>query len=136
MASAQKLEKICLQIVIDLGIEVSSATIPAPLVKKIKEMKAINGQYITQDHMDKISSIGIKYDGETIDLNFEIYGSFHKVSCKKQVAVPLNPALLFLTQLDIDAELKIDILFDVNATTVELSSNDSKWKWNLCLEVR
>ena len=136
MTSVQKLGNICLQIVIDLGIEVSNENLPVQLVKKINEMKAINGQYITQDHMDKISYIGINYDGDTIDLNFKIYGNVHKVSCKKQVEVPLNQALMFLTQLDQDAEMKVDILFDGNATTVELSSHDCKWKWNLCLEVR
>ena len=74
MTSVQKLGNICLQIVIDLGIEVSNENLPVQLVKKINEMKAINGQYITQDHMDKISYIGINYDGDTIDLNFKIFG--------------------------------------------------------------
>ena len=50
MTSVQKLGNICLQIVIDLGIEVSNENLPVQLVKKINEMKAINGQYITQDH--------------------------------------------------------------------------------------
>ena len=136
MTSIQTLRNICLQLVIDLGIETNSENVPAQLVKKLNEMKAINGQYNSQDHMDKISSIGINYDGDTIDLNFKIYENVHKVSCKKQVAVPMNPALMYLTQLDEDAEMKVDILVDGHATTVELTSNDSKWKWSLCLEIR
>ena len=136
MTSVQKLEKICLQIVIGLGIEINSENLPAPLVKKINEMKAINGQYITQDHMDKISAISINYDGETLDLTLKIYGNIHKLSCNKQMAVPLNHTILFLTLLDKDAELKVDFLFDENAPRMELSSNDAQWKWNLCLEIR
>ena len=136
MTSVKKLGNICLQIVVDLGIEVSSERIPAQLVKKINEMKAINGRYISQDHMDKISSIGINYDGDTIDLAFKIYGNIHKVSCKKQVAVTMNPVVMYLTQLEQDAEMNVDILFDGNTTTVVLNSIDSKWKWNLCLEIR
>ena len=136
MTSVQKLEQICLQIVMDLGIETSSEDVPDPLVKKINEMKAINGKYITQDRMDKISTININYDGETIDLTFKIYGNVHKGSCKKQTAIPMNQALISLTHLDKDAEMTVDIFSEGNSTTVELSSNDSKCKWNLCLEVR
>ena len=135
MTSVQKLEKICLQIVIGLGIEINSENLPVPLVKKIKEMKAINGQYITQDHMDKISAIGINYDGETLNLTLKIYGNIHKLSCNKLMPVPLNQNLLFLTLLDKDAELEVDIQFDENAPRVELSSHDFQWKWNLCLEI-
>ena len=83
-----------------------------------------------------LKTIWINYDGDTIDLNFKIYGNVHNMICKKQVPVPINQALMYLTQLDHDAEMNIDILSDENVTTVELSSKDSIWKWNLCLKVR
>ena len=83
-----------------------------------------------------LKTIWINYDGDTIDLNFKIFGNVHNVICKKQVPVPINQALMYLTQLDHDAEMNVDILSDENVTTVELSSKDSIWKWNLCLKVR
>ena len=136
MTSLQRLENICLKIVMDLNIKISSENIPAQLVKKIKEMKTINGNYITQDKMDKISTIDINYDGEMVDLTFNIHGNVHKVSCKEQMTIPINPALMFLTTLDQGAVMKVKIDTKGDATTVQLSSNDSLWEWTLCLEVR
>ena len=136
MTRVLRLEQICLNIVMKLNMEISIENIPIQLVKTIEKMKTINGNFITQDKMDRISSIGINYDGETVDLSFNIHNNIHKVSCKEDKTIPVNPALLFLTTLHQEAVMKVEIDMNVNATTVKLSSKDSLWDWNLCLEVR
>ena len=136
MANVANLEITCLKIVMDLGLVINSEILPASLVKKIEEIKAINGKYYTQDNMDEISCIDISYDGETICVTFKIYGSFHKVSFVKQMAIPVNKALLYFIELDQDAVMKVDIFFKENVAIVQLGSEDSQWKWVLSLEIR
>ena len=125
-----------MKIVMNLDMQISSENIPVHMLKTIEKMKTINGNYITQDNMDKISSIDINFDGETVNLTFKIHKDVHKVSCKEEMTIPVNPALMFMTTLDQDAVLKVKIVINEDATTVQLSSNDSSWEWTLCLEVR
>ena len=136
MAEIKKLETICLKSVVESGVVIQSESIPAPLAETIKEMRAINGRYITQDNQDSISSIEVHYDGETIALKFIIHGKLHKVFCKKQMSTPIYKALLLLVKLKEDALMDVDILSKEDVTIVELSCNDSGWKWSFSLEIR
>ena len=125
-----------MKIVMNLDMQISSENIPAHMLKTIEKMKTINGNYITQDNMNKISSVDINFDGETVNLTFKIHKDVHKVSCKEEMTIPVNAGLMFLTTLDQDAVMKVKIDINGEATTVQLSSNDSLWEWTLCLEVR
>ena len=54
MANIEKLEISCLKRVIDSEILINGESMPVSLVKKITEMRAINGRYSTEDNLDKI----------------------------------------------------------------------------------
>lgn len=136
MASITKLEISCLKSVIDSEFVIDSESIPAHLVKKIKEMRAINGKYISQDNLDSISSIEINYDGETIKLSFMVCRKIHRVVFNKQMLSPINTAILRLVQLNEDALMEVEILSEEDVTIVKLTCKDSGWKWNLSLEIR
>ena len=122
MASITKLEISCLKSVIDSEFVIDSESIPAHLVKKIKEMRAINGKYISQDNLDSISSIEINYDGETIKLSFMVCRKIHRV--------------VQLVQINEDALMEVEILSEEDVTIVKLTCKDSGWQWKLSLEIR
>ena len=136
MAKVKALEIICLKTVVESGLVIDSENIPAPLVEKIMEMRAINGRYITQDNLDSISRIEIHYDGETILLSFIIFGKVHKVVCKKQMSTSINKAIISFVELNKYARMEVDIVSKEDVTIVELSCKDSGWKWSLSLEIR
>ena len=89
MANAKKLEIICLKTVIESGLEIDGESIPAPLLDKLKEMREINGNYATQDNLDRISNIEVYYDGETINLSLKINGKIHNIFLKKHTLTKL-----------------------------------------------
>ena len=136
MASITKLEISCLKSVIDSEFVIDSESIPAHLVKKIKEMRAINGKYISQDNLDSISSIEINYDGETNKLSFMVCRKIHRVVFNKQMLSPINTAILRLVQLNEDALMEVEILSEEDVTIVKLTCKDSGWQWKLSLEIR
>ena len=136
MAKVKALEIICLKTVVESGLVIDSENIPAPLVEKIMEMRAINGRYITQDNLDSISRIEIHYDGETILLSFIIFGKVHKVVCKKQKSTSINKAIISFVELNKSARMEVDIVSKEDVTIVEMSCKDSGWKWSLSLEIR
>ena len=136
MAKVKALEIICLKTVVESGLVIDSENIPAPLVEKIMEMRAINGRYITQDNLDSISRIEIHYDGETILLSFIIFGKVHKVVCKKQMSTSINKAIISFVELNKSARMEVDIVSKEDVTIVEMSCKDSGWKWSLSLEIR
>ena len=136
MAKVKALEIICLKTVVESGLVIDSENIPAPLVEKIMEMRAINGRYITQDNLDSISRIEIHYDGETILLSFIIFGKVHKVVCKKQMSTSINKAIISFVELNKYARMEVDIVSKEDVTIVEMSCKDSGWKWSLSLEIR
>ena len=136
MANIKKLEIICLKTVIDLGLVIDSEGIPAPLLKRIKEMRAINGRFISQDNLDSISAIEVNYDGEIIELSFIIYRQLHKVFLNQQISSPINKAILFFVEPSGEALMDVDIVSKEDITSIELSCKNSGWQWNLSLEIR
>ena len=136
MANAKKLEIICLKTVIESGLEIDGESVPAPLLDKLREMREINGNYATQDNLDRISNIEVYYDGETINLSILINGKLHYIFCKKHTSTPINKALLHLVDLNEHALMEVDIFSNGDSTIVELSCKDSGWKWSLSLEIR
>ena len=136
MANIEKLEISCLKRVIDSEILINGESMPVSLVKKITEMRAINGRYSTEDNLDKISSITVNYDGETVRLGFVINEKLHEIVCNKHIPCPFYKPLLHFVNLDEDALMDVDVFSKEDVTIVELTSRSCGWKWNFSLEVR
>ena len=133
MQSVRKLETICLNIVMDLGIVLSNETTPIMLIKKIKEIETANGKYQTEDANDYITSIQISYDGERIEF---IFNRKTVVSFDNQKEIPVNKELLYFVQLEEGASMRASVKSLENTTLLELRSEDSQWKWALSMEIR
>ena len=133
MQSVRKLETICLNIVMDLGIVLSNETTPIMLIKKIKEIESANGKYQTEDANDYITSIQISYDGERIEF---IFNRKTVVSFDNQKEIPVNKELLYFVQLEEGASMRASVKSLENTTLLELRSEDSQWKWALSMEIR
>ena len=133
MQSVRKLETICLNIVMDLGIVLSNETTPIMLIKKIKEIETANGKYQTEDANDYITSIQISYDGENIEF---IFNRRTVVSFDNQKEIPVNKELLYFVQLEEGASMRASVKSLENTTLLELRSEDSQWKWALSMEIR
>ena len=133
MQSVRKLETICLNIVMDLGIVLSNETTPIMLIKKIKEIESANGKYQTEDANDYITSIQISYDGENIEF---IFNRRTVVSFDNQKEIPVNKELLYFVQLEEGASMRASVKSLENTTLLELRSEDSQWKWALSMEIR
>ena len=136
MTKVKKLEVSCLKIVMDLGLIINSEIVPDPLVKKIREIRSINGKYYSQDNRDIISFFNLNYDGETIDIYFEKNRIIHQVSCDNNLEIPLNREILYFIDLQQNPKMGVNILLKENGAIVELMSGDSQWKWKLSLEIR
>ena len=133
MQSVRKLETICLNIVMDLGIVLSNETTPIMLIKKIKEIETANGKYQTEDANDYITSIQISYDGERIEF---IFNRKTVVSFDNQKEIPVNKELLYFVQLEEGASMRASVKSLENTTLLELRSEDSQWRWALSMEIR
>ena len=133
MQSVRKLETICLNIVMDLGIVLSNETTPIMLIKKIKEIETANGKYQTEDANDYITSIQISYDVERIEF---IFNRKTVVSFDNQKEIPVNKELLYFVQLEEGASMRASVKSLENTTLLELRSEDSQWKWALSMEIR
>ena len=136
MANIEKLEISCLKTVIDSEMAINIESIPVSLVKKIKEMRAINGRYFTEDNLDRISSITVNYDCETVGLGFVINGKLHEILCNKHVPCHFYKPLLHFVNLGEDALMDVDVFSKEDVTIVELTSKTCGWQWNLSLEIR
>ena len=81
----KKLETLCLKQAMALG-QISPSTrsedLPDSLIKKIRKIQIINGEFLTQDNMDIISRINMDYDGEDFIFDIESRSEFCKY-CNK-----------------------------------------------------
>ena len=138
MAKIKKLETICLKIVMDLGITLRNETIPAQLMKKIKEIQTVNGKYHNEDGNDYINFIQIRYDGETIEIVFRKNGSLHTIMFDNHKEIPANKELFYFVQLEEGATMRacIELIEDTVTTSLKLRAEDSQWKWSLNMEIR
>ena len=136
MVKIKKLETICLKIVMDLGIPLRNEIIPTQLMKKIKEIQAINGKYHSVDGRDYINFIQMSYDGETIELLFRKNESLHTIMFDNHIEIPINKELFYFVQLEEGATMRACIELIEDTTSLKLSAEDSQWKWNLKMEIR
>ena len=131
-----KLETICLQTIINLGMVMGGKIIPAPLVEKIKEIETINGNFISEDQQDTIKEITIRYNGESTQFTFKLNESLHEVTICKNGFIPIKPELQYFVIFGPHTPMYIDISLNGNGAEVVLSAEDFQWKWSLSLEIQ
>ena len=137
----KKLETLCLKQAMALG-KISPSTrsedLPVNLIKKMRKMQLINGEFWTEDNVDIISRINMDYDGE--DFMFDIESRFKsiKFNFKSEDPVPLDHRLMDGCFGDIDSNTKLGLIVTLtnNFVVVEISAEESKWKWSLKFQIR
>ena len=136
----KKLETLCLKRAMALG-QISPSTrsedLPDSLIKKMRKIQLINGEFLTQDNVDIISMINMNYDGEDMIFEIESRSRSIRFKFKSEVPILLDHRLMDGCLGDIDSNTKLDLNVKLNNTfvVVEISAEESKWKWSLRFQI-
>ena len=136
----KRLETLCLKQAMALG-QISQSTkskdLPVSLIEKMRKIQLINGEYLTQDNVDIISRIHIDYNGEDMIFDIELRSRSVKFKFKSDVPIPLDHRLVdgCLGDIDSNTKLGLTVMLNNNFVVVEISAEESKWKWSLTFQI-
>ena len=103
----------------------------------MRKIQLINGEFLTQDNVDIISRIVMDYDGEDLIFDIESRSKRIEFKFKSELPVLLDHRLMdgCLGDIDSNTKLGLDIMLNNNFVVVEISAEESKWKWSLRLQI-
>ena len=136
----KKLETLCLTQAMAFG-QISPSTrsedLPVSLIKKIRKIQLINGKFLTKDNVDIISRINMDYDGEDLIFDIESRSKSIRFKFKSEVPILLDHRLMdgCLGDIDSNTELGLNVMLNDNYVVVEISAEESKWKWSLKFQI-
>ena len=136
----KKLETLCLKQAMALG-QISPSTrsedLPVSLIKKMRKIQLINGEFLTQDNVDIISRINMDYDGEDLIFEIESRSKSIRFTFKSEVPILLDHRLMdgCFGDIDPNTKLRLNVMLDNNFLVVEMSAEESKWKWSLKFQI-
>ena len=84
-----------------------------------------------------ISLIKIDYDGEDMIFDIESRSRSVKFKFKSDVPIPLDHRLVdgCLGDIDSNTKLGLTVILNDNFVVVEISAEESKWKWSLTFQI-
>ena len=136
----KKLETLCLKQAMALA-QISPSTrsedLPVSLIKKMRKIQLINGEFLNQDNVDIISRINMDYDGEDFIFDIESRSKSIWFKFKSEVPILLDHRLMdgCLGDIDLNTKLGLNVMLNNNFVVVEISAEESKWKWSLRFQI-
>ena len=136
MSFVLKLETLALNAVRGYGFVTNHELIPSMLHSKLQLIDLVNGEYGSSDSIDVVSHIEVVYNGEILNLRFNVFHDVLEISLVENEKVPLIKKLLYSIEMDNTSEMGVEISMEKNCSIVTLHSEDSKWHWRLLLEIK
>ena len=87
--------------------------------------------------MDIISRINMDYDGEDFIFDIESRSKSIRFKFKSEVPILLDHRLMdgCLGDIDLNTKLGLNVMLNNNFVVVEISAEESKWKWSLRFQI-
>ena len=87
--------------------------------------------------MDIISQINMDYDGEDFVFYIKSRSAAIRLKFKSEIPISFDHRLMSgcLGDIDSNTELGLNVMLNDNYVVVEISAEESKWKWSLKFQI-